>query len=474
MTESTESTLAAVAARVEELGAMCERLARENDELQRMVAAPAGRVVSEQSSSPSSVAVCSPAADLASGVGSGPVPDVPADRRMNRRTLGKFLGATAAGVVGAAALTEIGASPAAASDGNAVTAGDVTTAEARTSVLYDGASGFGGVVLLGNDSTYSGSSAGYPAALAGWAGAGATAGKGGVPSGIYGFTDNGDGYGVVGVNSGLVAGSGAGVLGTASGADAIGVEGVNSVGTAIAGRSDSTASVATAIIGTIASTSPGGFSAAVRGVNNGTGGLGIGVWGSQAGSGWGMYATSESGVGVVAAGGTGTGVASSGETAVAASGTSVGLSASGATAVAAEGSGAAGVAVSALADSSQPTVKITNTGSGRALLVGGRGSLAAVYANNTGAGAAMYATAVGSDPAIDTSNQGAGPGLQAQSATGRGALFSGKAAQIQLTPGTGASHPTNGEKGDLYVDTSGRLWFCKLGGIHLATWVQVA
>jgi hypothetical protein len=105
-------------------------------------------------------------------------------------------------------------------------------------VLYDGASDFGGVVLLGNDSTYSGSSAAYPAALGGWAGAGATAGKGGVASGIYGFTDNGAGHGVVGVNSGLVPGSGAGVVGTAAGVDNIAVEGINSVGTAIAGTSE--------------------------------------------------------------------------------------------------------------------------------------------------------------------------------------------------------------------------------------------
>ncbi len=474
MSEPAEATLAAVAARVEELSALCERLVRENAELQLMAAAAGGRPVSGQTPPLAAGAIPGPVAEAARAEGSGPSPDRPADGRINRRTLGKLLGATAAGVVGAAALGEIGASPAAASDGDAVTAGGQTTAEACTSVLYDGASGFAGVVLLGNDSIYSGSSADYPAALGGWAGAGATAGKGGVPSGIYGYTDNGDGYGVVGVNSGLVAGSGAGVLGTADGASAIGVEAINSAGTAIAGTSDSTGGDATAIIGTIASTSPGGFSAAVRGVNNGTGGLGIGVWGSQAGSGWGMYATSESGIAVNASGGSGTGVAAEGATAVAASGIDVGLVASGALAVSAEASGAAGVAVSALADSSQPAVKISNTGAGRGLLVSGRGSLAAVYAENTGAGAALYATAIGSDPAIDTSNLGAGPGLQAQSATGRGALFSGKAAQIQLTPGTGASHPTNGEKGDLYVDASGRLWFCKQGGIHVATWVQLA
>ena len=52
------------------------------------------------------------------------------------------------------------------------------------------------------------------------------------------------------------------------------------------------------MLGQVTSTAPGGFSAAVRGMNAGTGGLGIGVYGSQAGSGWGVYGTSPSGIGV--------------------------------------------------------------------------------------------------------------------------------------------------------------------------------
>jgi hypothetical protein len=60
----------------------------------------------------------------------------------------------------------------------------------------------------------------------------------------------------------------------------------------------STTSSAFGVHGIISSTSPGISSAAVRGQNNGTGGSGIGVWGSQAGSGWGVYGTSVSGRGV--------------------------------------------------------------------------------------------------------------------------------------------------------------------------------
>ena len=61
----------------------------------------------------------------------------------------------------------------------------------------------------------------------------------------------------------------------------------------------STAANAFALHGIISSTSLGNNSAAVRGQNNGTGVLGIGVWGSQAGSGWGVYGTSVGGIGVV-------------------------------------------------------------------------------------------------------------------------------------------------------------------------------
>ena len=310
MSSSVEETVAALLTRVDELSDFCARLSRENEELQRRVTATVVR-------GPSSAR---------DDEGGSPMDET--NGRMDRRTLGKLLGVTAAALVGGSAISELAASPAAASNGAAVTAGSQTTAEARTSVLYDGASNFGGVVLLGNDSTYGGQSANYPAGLGGWAGAGATAGKGGVANGVYGFTDNGNGNGVVGYNSGAIAGSGAGVLGLAFGPKATAVEAVNTEGTAISGTSESTSADAMAIIGTISSTAPGGFSAAVRGVNNGTSGLGIGVWGSQAGSGWGMYATSFGGIGLNASGGSGVGVSASGATALSASGDDVGVSAS--------------------------------------------------------------------------------------------------------------------------------------------------
>jgi hypothetical protein len=68
-------------------------------------------------------------------------------------------------------------------------------------------------------------------------------------------------------------------------------------GTVVA-TNPSTAENAFALHGIISNASPGVFSAAVRGQNNGTGGNGIGVWGSHDGSGWGVYGTSVSGRGV--------------------------------------------------------------------------------------------------------------------------------------------------------------------------------
>jgi hypothetical protein len=69
-------------------------------------------------------------------------------------------------------------------------------------------------------------------------------------------------------------------------------------------------------------------------------------------------------------------------------------------------------------------------------------------------------------------NTGPGACVQAESTNGRGGSFAGKPAQIQLIPGTGATHPTAGKAGDLYVDKTARLWFCKAGGAT-ATWVMI-
>jgi len=84
--------------------------------------------------------------------------------------------------------------------------------------------------------------------------------------------------------------------------------GVGAGSTALEGLTNSLAGNAFAITGTVTSTTPGGFSSGVRGVNNGTSGLGIGVYGSQNGSGWGVYGTTPNGIGVHGLSATGYGV----------------------------------------------------------------------------------------------------------------------------------------------------------------------
>lgn len=100
-----------------------------------------------------------------------------------------------------------------------------------------------------------------------------------------------------GANSIGVTGDGtqAGVQGSSFDVNGIGVVGIHFATTGtqagVNGRTNSTSASANAILGEVTSTSPGGFSTAVRGINNGTGALGIGVWGSHAGSGFGVYGT---------------------------------------------------------------------------------------------------------------------------------------------------------------------------------------
>ncbi|MGA7614365.1 MAG: hypothetical protein WBX15_04220 [Thermoanaerobaculia bacterium] len=105
---------------------------------------------------------------------------------------------------------------------------------------------------------------------------------------------------ILGQNGSTAAGS-HGVGGFASGAGQVyGVQGqVSSSATSssagVHGISDSSASSAFGVYGQITTTSGGAFSAAVRGQHSGTGGGGIGVWGSHDGGGWGVYGTSSTG-----------------------------------------------------------------------------------------------------------------------------------------------------------------------------------
>ncbi len=147
-------------------------------------------------------------------------------------------------------------------------------------------------------------------------GIGVTGSQNGSGWGVYGTTPSG--IGVYGLST-----SGFGVYGqSTSGVSVYGIQG--GAGTSNAGRfenlnaantaptliasTNGTAGNVFAVQGEITSATPGGFSAGVRGINNGTGGLGIGVWGSHAGSGWGVYGTAVGGIGVNGSASSGIGV----------------------------------------------------------------------------------------------------------------------------------------------------------------------
>ena len=91
----------------------------------------------------------------------------------------------------------------------------------------------------------------------------------------------------------------------------------------------------------------------------------------------------------------------------------------------------------------------------------------------SGSASVFSASTSSASPVVAAANTGSGAGLRASSSAGRGGIFSGGAAQLTLSPSTHSSHPTSGQAGDLYVDSTGRLWFCKKTGSK-ATWHQVA
>lgn len=103
-------------------------------------------------------------------------------------------------------------------------------------------------------------------------------------NGVNGIANGATAYGVYG------SGSSAGVYGVSfSGQGVYGYTGNTGTIPGVQGETGSTAANASGVTGVVLSTTPGGSSSGVRGINNGTGGSGIGVYGYQAGTGWGVY-----------------------------------------------------------------------------------------------------------------------------------------------------------------------------------------
>ena len=222
--------------------------------------------------------------------------------------------------------------------------------------------------------------------------------------------------------------------------------GTGSGSTALEGLTNSTAGNVSAVIGTVTSVAPGAFSAGVRGINNGTGGNGIGVYGSQNGSGYGVYGTAPSGWAI--RGESTSGVGSFGSST---SGTGVfGTSTSGAGVFGLSNTGNAGLFTNTNAANTATTVDVSNngtnnainsvnTGTGRAgffqvnnaasgadalsASTNGTATSWAIRGNSTGlqgAGIFTYNNAAGTANALRVTNNGSGAGVYSTS-TGTGA-----------------------------------------------------
>jgi hypothetical protein len=137
-----------------------------------------------------------------------------------------------------------------------------------------------------------------------------------------------------------------------------------------------------------------------------------------------------------------------------------------------------------------PVVYATTNGSGPALKAAQSGTGYGIYSqitNTANTQAAVYGGTNGMGPAIrgdqtgksgnavvgrvSNSSNAAPAILGTGSSIGRGGQFSGGAAQVRLIPG--GTRPTSGQTGDLFVDSSGHLHYCKAGG-SAASWVRLA
>jgi hypothetical protein len=97
----------------------------------------------------------------------------------------------------------------------------------------------------------------------------------------------------------------------------------------------------------------------------------------------------------------------------------------------------------------------------------------AVFGRTVGTGIAVVASVANAKSAATAAKGvtvGSGAGLEGSSRLGTGGIFTGKTAQIQLVPSIAAAHPASGVAGQLFVDKSNHLWFCRGG----TDWQQLA
>ncbi|MFS4429857.1 beta strand repeat-containing protein [Chryseobacterium sp. S90] len=218
-------------------------------------------------------------------------------------------------------------------------------------------------------------------------------------------------------------------------------------GTSVEGVNNTATSNISAVRGIVSSASPGGFSSAVRGINNGTGGLGVGVYGSQAGSGWGVYGTTPNGLGVYGnSSGNGYGVYANSNTGTGLNATSNnGIPAN----IAIFNNANNNVALSASTVGNGTVVNVTTSGNGagvRSSTGAGFGvhgstssqSSAGVVGDNTGAGEAVVGrTTSDIAGAVVGRNDGGGYGVRGFVATNTSGTGIGVYGQVGLNNSTG-------------------------------------
>ncbi len=180
--------------------------------------------------------------------------------------------------------------------GGLQTAGTASSGSLGATYLNDGT--YFGVGVLANGSSYGvkatgGTYGGYFQNTAG----DFTAILAGNGSAVWARSDQDLGTGISGIGGGAtstgVYGSGEqwGVNGVSLNGSGVYGAHLSNTGTTpgVQGETSSTASNAVGVLGVVLPTAPGGFSSAVRGLNNGTGGSGVGVYGYHSGSGFGVY-----------------------------------------------------------------------------------------------------------------------------------------------------------------------------------------
>jgi len=307
-------------------------------------------------------------------------------------------------------------------------------------------------------------------------------------SALYGDVTTGQGIAVLAINEG----TGPSVFGYISNSAST-AEGVHSetkgLGPAISGFVLNSSSTAPATEGTT-----GGAGPAVKGTSSGTGSAIYGqitngannapaIFGTTSGGGSGVYGQALGGSAAAVYGDATLvpapgvqGVASDSQGVLGQSGSGPGVSGTSGT-----GPGVAGQITNTT--STAAAVSGSTTGKGPAVqgtaAVGpgvlGASTLGGIYGvgvegtQNSG-GTGVYGTTVSGNGVSGKATNGAG--VRGTAITGRGGIFAGAAAQIQLTPAVAAIHPTPGKTGDLFVDSTARIWFCTIGGSS-ATWKQV-